>query len=65
MNKNIKDSDAVISFCIQATAFNIIIIQVYASMMDHDDNEVETFYTQLQEIINIVDKKDIMFIQGD
>lgn len=65
VNKNIKYSDAVISFCIQATAFNITIIQVYASIANNDDNKVETFYTQLQEIISIVNKKNIVFIQGD
>ena len=45
--------------------FNLTIIQVYAPTSGHDDNEVDNFYRQLQEIIDQTPKKDILVVQGD
>ncbi|XP_068206279.1 craniofacial development protein 2-like [Palaemon carinicauda] len=68
VNKNIKNSvlgcrpvsSRAISIRLRAASFNISIVQAYAT--DHDD---AAFYSQLQETIDKVDKKDILIIQGD
>ena len=73
VNKSIKDSvlgshpvsSRLISIRLRATPFNITVIQAYAPTTDYDDEQVEEFYTQLQNIIDQVDKKDILIIQGD
>ena len=44
---------------------NITIIQVYAPMSDHDDQELEEFYEQVENTIKKVPKKDITIVQGD
>ena len=44
---------------------NTNIIQVYAPSTSHDDNEVELFYDQLQELIDTVPRRDDLFIMGD
>ncbi len=48
-----------------ATPFNITIIQAYAPTTDYDDDQVEEFYSQIQNIIDHVDKKDVLIVQGD
>ena len=48
-----------------ATPFNISIIQVYAPTTDHTDEDIETFYNELQSSISKISKKDILVIQGD
>ncbi|XP_068203759.1 craniofacial development protein 2-like [Palaemon carinicauda] len=73
VNKNIKNSvlgccpvsSKAISIRLTATPFNITIVQAYAPTTDHDDDAVGAFYSQLQETIDKVDKKDILIIQGD
>ena len=50
---------------LRASPFNITIIQAYAPTTDHDDEEIEDFYDQLQEIIDQTPKKDIIVVQGD
>ena len=50
---------------LQATPFNISIIQVYAPTTDHTDEEIELFYNELQDSISKMSKKDILVIQGD
>ena len=59
----INDRIAIIR--LHATPFNISIIQVYAPTTDHTDEEIETFYNELQNSISKISKKDIMVIQGD
>ena len=49
----------------RAAPFNITIIQTYAPTTDYDDSEVEDFYEQLQAILDQVQKKDIIIVQGD
>ncbi|XP_072033407.1 craniofacial development protein 2-like [Amphiura filiformis] len=58
-------SSRIITIQLQAAPFNITIIQVYVPTSDYDDEHVETFYTQLQEVIDKVKKKDILIIQGN
>ena len=58
-------SDRLAIIRLQATPFNISIIQVYAPTTDHSDEEIEVFYNNLQNVIKTVSKKDILVIQGD
>ena len=43
----------------------ITVIQVYAKRTDHEDEEVERFYEQLDIIIAMAPKKDLLVVQGD
>lgn len=73
INKNIKGSilgccpisSRLITIRLKASPFNISIIQVYAPTTGYDEEYVEDFYTKLQEVIEKVNKKDIIVIQGD
>ena len=58
-------SSRLISIRLRTAPFNVTIIQVYAPTSGHDDNEVDNFYRQLQEIIDQTPKKDILVVQGD
>ena len=58
-------SDRIAIIRLQATPFNISIIQVYAPTTEHSDEEIEVFYNNLQNVIKTVSKKDILVIQGD
>ena len=40
-------------------------VQAYAPTSDYDDNEIEEFYDQLQNVIDQTPKKDILVVQGD
>ena len=54
-----------ISVCFQGKPFNITIIQVYALTSNAKEAEVEWFYEDLQELLELTPKKDILFIIGD
>uniref|UniRef100_A0A2C9KHG7 Endonuclease/exonuclease/phosphatase domain-containing protein n=1 Tax=Biomphalaria glabrata TaxID=6526 RepID=A0A2C9KHG7_BIOGL len=58
-------SSRLISIRLKASPFNITIIQAYAPTSTYDDEAVEKFYDQLQEVVNKVPKKDILVVQGD
>ena len=58
-------SSRLITIRLRATPFNISIVQVYAPTSDYEDEEVEDFYNQLQEVVEQVPKKDILVVQGD
>ena len=58
-------SSRLISIRLRTAPFNVTIIQVYAPTPGHDDNEVDNFYRQLQEIIDQTPKKDNLVVQGD
>ena len=45
--------------------FNITVIQAYAPTTDYDDDDIEDFCDQLQEVIDQAPKKDIIVVQGD
>ena len=45
--------------------FNIMIIQVYAPITDAKETEVDQFYEDLQILLELTPKKDILFIIGD
>ena len=46
-------------------AFNITIIQVYAPTSNAEEAEVEQFYEDLQNILELTPQKDVLFIIGD
>ena len=54
-----------ITICLRAVPFNNTIVKMYAPTSDYDDNEIEEFYDQLQNVIDQTPKKDILFAQGD
>ena len=54
-----------ISVCFQGKPFNITVIQVYAPTSNAEEAEVEWFYEDLQDLLEITPKKDGLFIIGD
>ena len=54
-----------ISVCFQGKPFNIVVIQVYAMTSNAEEAEVEQFYKDPQDILELTPKKDILFIIGD
>ena len=61
---NLKN-DRIISVCFQGKPFNITVIQAYAPTSNTEEAEVEWFYADLQDILGLTPKKDILFILGD
>ena len=55
----------VISVCFQGKPFNITVIQVYAPTSNAEEDEAESFYEDLQDLLEITPKKDVLFIIGD
>ena len=55
-------SSRLITFRLRAVPFNFTIVQAYAPTLDCDDNEIEEFYDQLQNIIEQTPKKDILVL---
>ena len=45
--------------------FSITVIQVYAPNSNADKDEVEQFYEDLQDLLELTPKKDVLFIIGD
>ena len=54
-----------ISVHFQGKPFNITVIQVYAPISNAEEAEVEWFYEDLQDLLELTPKKDILFIIGD
>ena len=54
-----------ISVCFQGRPFNITVIQVYAPTSNAEEAEVEWFYEDLQDLLELTPKKDVLFIIGD
>ena len=61
---NLKN-DRMIFVCFQGKPFNITVIQVYASTSNTQEAEVEQFYEDLQDLLELTSKKDVLFIRGD
>ena len=61
---NLKN-DRTISVRFQGKPCNITIIQVYAPTSNAEEAEVEWFYEDLQDILELTPKKDVLFIIGD
>ena len=54
-----------ISARFQGKPFNIIVIQVYALTSNMEEAEVEQFYEDLQDLLELTPKRDVLFIIGD
>ena len=54
-----------ISVSFQGKPFNIAVIQVYAPTSNAGEAEVERFYEDLQDHLELTPKKDVLFIIGD
>ena len=58
-------SSRLITIRLRAVPFNITIVQAYAPTSDYDDNKIEEFYDQLQNVIDQALKKDTLAVQGN
>ena len=73
VNKRIRNAvlgcnpknDRMISVRLQGKPFNITVIQVYAPTSNAKEAEVEQFYEDLQDLLELTPKKDVLFIIGD
>ena len=61
---NLKN-DRMISIHLQGKPFNITVIQVYAPNSNPEETEVEWFYEDLQDFLELTPKKDVLFIIED
>ena len=61
---NLKN-DRRISVCFQGKPFNITVIQVYAPTSNAEEGEIERFYEDQQDLLELTPKKDVLFIIGD
>ena len=61
---NLKNN-RMISVCFQGKPFNITVIQVYAPTSNTEEAEVKRFYEDLQDLLELTPKKDVLFIIGD
>ena len=58
-------NDRMIFVHVQVKPFNITVIQVYAPTSNTEETEVEWFYEDLQDLLELTPKKDVLFIIGD
>ena len=58
---NLKN-DRMISVCFQGKPFSIMVIQVYVPTSNAEEAEVERFYEDLQDLLELTPKKDVLFI---
>ena len=61
---NLKN-DKMISVRFQGKPFNITVIQVYAPTSNAEEADVERFYEDVQDFLELTPKKDVLFIIGD
>ena len=54
-----------ISVCFQSKPFNIKVIQFYAPTSNTEEAEIERFYEDLQDLLELTPEKDVLFIIGD
>ena len=54
-----------ISVRFQGKSFNIMVIQVYTPTSNAEEAEVERFFEDLQDLLELTPKKDVLFIIGD
>ena len=57
-------NERMISVCFQGKPFNITVIQAYALTSNAKEAEVEWFYEDLQDLLELTPKKDVLFIIG-
>ena len=61
---NLKNN-RMISVHLQVKPFNITVIQAYAPTSNAEEAEVKWFYEDLQDLLELTPKKDVLFIIGD
>ena len=61
---NLKN-DRMISVCFQSKPFNITVIQISTPTSNAEEAEVEWFYEDLQDLLEVTAKKDVLFIIED
>ena len=61
---NLK-KDRMISVRFQGKPFNITVIQVYAPTSNAEEADIEWFYEDLQDLLELTPRKDVLFIIGD
>ena len=61
---NLKNG-RMISVCFQGKPVNIRVIQVYAPTSNAEEADVEWFYEDLLDLLELTPKKDVLFIIGD
>ena len=61
---NLKNN-RMISVRFQGKPFTITVIQVYAPTSNAEEDEVERFYEEPQDLLELTPKKDVLFIKGD
>ena len=54
-----------VSVRFQGKPFNITVIHVYGPTSNDEEAEVEQFYEDLQDLLELTPKKDVLFIIGD
>ena len=64
MGSNLKNN-RIISVHFHGKLFNITVIQVYAPTRNAEEAEVERFYEDLQDLLELTPKKDVLFIRED
>ena len=64
LGSNLKN-DRMITIRFQGKPFNIKVIQAYAPTRNTEEAEVERFYEDLQDLLELTPKKDVLFIIGD
>ena len=58
-------NDRMMSFRLQAKPINLTIIKVYAPTSTANDDDIDEFYTQLQDTLDKASKRDIVMLMGD
>ena len=61
---NLKN-DRMIFVRFQGKPFNIMVIQAYAPTSNSEEAEVEWFYEELQDLLELTPQKDVLFMIGD
>ena len=61
LGRNLKN-DRMISVCFQGKPFNITVIPVYAPTSTAEEAEVEWFYEDLQDLLELTPKKDVFLL---
>ena len=58
-------SDRIISTRLQGKQVNITLVQIYAPILDAEDNEIDEFYNMLQKVTDSITNSDVKIIMGD
>ena len=65
MGKKKNKNDRMISVRFQGKPFSIMVIQVYALTSNAEEAKVERFYEDLQDLLEVTPKNDVLFIIAD